>query len=250
MPQPIYPAPIPGLEPCWAVFEQDPVLYLDITEPIARGDGKLVDACPGGALVQLHTFDKPGQQPGYSMSAQDLPTALRFLEQLPQDVDFIMVHEDFYLPEIQARFHLDIGKPCYQAAYLGKPFHDQDTPFDVHPLTEAHLPTVLKYYDLEEPDYLAYLVQTGGMLGAFENGELLGFMGRHAEGSLGILEVLPQHRRRGVAQVLEKAMFDRELALGHVPFGQVFSENAPSLALQQRMGLTLSQGTLRWMLVL
>lgn len=250
MVQPIYPSPVPGLEPCWAVFERDPVLYLDITEPIARGDGKLVDACPGGALVQLHTFDKPGQKPGYTMSAQDLPTALRFLDRLPQGVDFIMVHEDFYLPEIKGRFHLDEGKPSYQAAYLGKPFCDRDPPFEVRPLTMEHLPTVLEHYDLEEPDYLAHLVQTGGMLGAFENGALLGFMGRHAEGSLGILEVLPQHRRRGVAQVLERAVFDRELALGHVPFGQVFCENSPSLALQQRMGLTLSKGTLRWMLVL
>lgn len=246
MERPIYSAPIPGLEPFWPIFTQDPVLYLDITEPVARRNGKLIDVCPTGALVQLRAFDKPG----YSMSARDLPTALRFLDQLPQGVDFIVVHEEFYLPEIEARFHLDAGKPTYQAAYLGRPFPDEESPFAIHPLTPEHLPIVLEHYDLETPDYLAHLVKTGGMLGAFENGKLLGFIGRHAEGSLGILEVFPQYRRRGVAQVLEKAMFNRELSLGHVPFGQVFAENAPSLTLQRHMGLTLSQGVLRWMLVL
>ena len=37
------------------------------------------------------------------------------------------------------------------------------------------------------------------MHGAFQKGELLGFIGMHSEGSVGMLEVLPQHRRKGAA---------------------------------------------------
>lgn len=246
----VYPAPVPGLESCWEVISRDPVRYLDLTEAVARGDGVLVDVCPTGALARLHTYDLPGQEPGYSMFAQDLPTARRMLAQLPAGVDYIIIHEDHYIPLIQERFHLDAGKPAYQTAYLKADIALPQAPFDVRALSMTHLPLVLANYHLETPDYLEYLVKTGEFLGAFEGDTLVGFMGRHAEGAMGLLEVLPPYRRRGIGRLLESHMIRRELALGHVPYGQVFSDNAPSLALQRDMGLTLSQETLRWMLVL
>ena len=42
-------------------------------------------------------------------------------------------------------------------------------------------------------------------------------------------------------------MINQELARGRIPFGQVVTDNAPSLALQRSLGMTLSEGTLYWL---
>ncbi|MCI9288136.1 MAG: hypothetical protein HFF23_01415 [Oscillospiraceae bacterium] len=41
-------------------------------------------------------------------------------------------------------------------------------------------------------------------------------------------------------------MIGLELSCGHVPYGQVFDGNDPSLALQRSLGMTRSMGRLYW----
>lgn len=74
----------------------------------------------------------------------------------------------------------------------------------------------------------------------------MAFIGRHAEGSIGLLEVLPQYRRRGLATLLQSYMIGLELSRGRVPYGQVFDGNDASLALQQSLGMSRSMGPLYW----
>ena len=102
-------------------------------------------------------------------------------------------------------------------------------------------------YKLEGEDYLRSLLERGQLFGGFLNDTMVGFAGRHAEGSIGLLEIFPPYRRQGFATVLERYMINQELALGHIPFGQVLTDNAPSLALQRSLGMTLSDGTLYWL---
>ena len=71
-------------------------------------------------------------------------------------------------------------------------------------------------------------------------------MGRHTEGTIGLLEVLPQYRRQGVATLLQRFMTNLELSRGHIPYGQVFEDNIPSLALQRSLGYRISDGLLYW----
>jgi GNAT superfamily N-acetyltransferase len=109
------------------------------------------------------------------------------------------------------------------------------------------LPQVADNYKLEGEDYLRSLLERGQLFGGFLDDTMIGFAGRHAEGSIGLLEIFPPYRRRGFASVLEQYLINRELALKHIPFGQVVTGNAPSLALQRSLGMTLSEGTLYWL---
>ena len=86
-----------------------------------------------------------------------------------------------------------------------------------------------------------------GMLGAFVAGEPAGFIATHIEGSMGMLEVLPQYRRRGIGEALLLAMTAFCLEQGKYPYGQVFTDNGPSLALQRKVGMTLSEELLFWL---
>ena len=86
-----------------------------------------------------------------------------------------------------------------------------------------------------------------GLLGAFVDGAPAGFVGFHDEGSIGMLEVLPEYRRRGLGEALEAGAVRLALSRGQYAFGQVETENAASLALQKKVGLELSDRELFWL---
>ena len=86
-----------------------------------------------------------------------------------------------------------------------------------------------------------------GMLGAFVDGKPAGFAGFHIEGAIGMLEVLPPYRRRGIGEALLRGVVSLALSRGQYAYGQVFTDNAPSLALQRKAGMAVSQEILFWL---
>lgn len=234
---------------CQEALNRDPVLYLDLTEAVRRGEGRLIAAMPRGALVSFRNYEKDGQELGFTMFAGDLETAKRLLAMLPSQPDFLTVHEDFYLDELEKRFGFDRLNPCWQVGYLRTMAPAApDCEAEIRQLEPSHLPAVVEHYAENGVDdgYLSGLIEQGELYGAFEGETLMAFIGRHAEGSIGLLEVLPQYRRRGLATLLQSYMIGLELSRGRVPYGQVFDGNDASLALQQSLGMSRSMGLLYW----
>ncbi len=239
------------LSVCQDIFSRDPVRYVDMTEAVRRGIGAVLHASPSAALVGIPSPDCPEVFDSYLMSCADMDAAHLLCGLLPDGGDsLIAAHEDFYLPLLQDRFGLGffLEGASFQAAYLGVgPCPIPESPLALRQLTVDDLPQVADNYKLEGEDYLRSLLERGQLFGGFLNDAMVGFAGRHAEGSIGLLEIFPPYRRRGFASVLERYMINQELARGRIPFGQVVTDNAPSLALQRSLGMTLSEGTLYWL---
>ena len=127
-----------------------------------------------------------------------------------------------------------------QAIYPGKePPRLQARPgLSVRPLTEADLNFVLENYH-NPGAYESHIRQRieEGMLGGMVDGALAGFAGIHQEGTMGLLEVLPQFRRRGLAEVLEVGLIAQQLHRGLLPYCHVRLGNTASEALQTKLGL-------------
>ena len=96
-------------------------------------------------------------------------------------------------------------------------------------------------------DYIQGTIDRG-MLGIFDGEALAGFVGVHDEGSLGMLEVLPPYRRRGYGLVLQLAIVRAALAQGRYAYGQVAEDNAASLALQRKAGMTVCPDKIYWLM--
>ena len=86
-----------------------------------------------------------------------------------------------------------------------------------------------------------------GMFGVFLKGEIAGFAGTHEERSMGLLEILPEYRRLGLAYALEAHLINHLLSQGRVPFCQVAIVNVASIRLQQKLGLTISDQVVYWL---
>ena len=203
---------------CQELFDRDPVRYIDMTEAVRRGIGTVLYASPSAALVDVPSPEQPNGFHTYLMCCAGLEEAQRLCGLLPSGGGFLLAaHEDFCVPLLKERFGatLFLEGASYQAAYLRtQPPVLQDCGLAIRQLDVSGLPQVAAHYQLEGEDYLRSLLERGQLFGGFLNGVMVGFAGRHAEGSIGLLEILPQYRRQGFATELERYMI--QIGRAHV----------------------------------
>ncbi len=137
---------------------------------------------------------------------------------------------------------------CVTAFYLKK-----EAPVISHPsiemrvLTEADLQFVLENY--HNPGSLEVHIRdriAAGMIGGLIDGNLAGFAGIHQEGAMGLLEVLPEFRRRGLAELLEAELIKACLNKGQLPYCHIRKGNTASMALQEKLGLSIDMHPVYW----
>lgn len=219
-------------------LSRDSLLHTDMTEALRRGLGEIAAATDRGVLVSADE--------GYCgmLSCADPETALRLLA--GKRFPLLAIHQAELETPLCRELGMESWMHCRQAVYLGKE-PPEETEEEIRPLGPEHLAFLQANYRHEDSEYLSWLLERQALFGAFRNGMLVGFVGKHAEGSMGLLEVLPAWRRQGVGESLERFMIARELERGFVPYCHVFSDNQASLALQRKLGLTLAEGSVIWL---
>ena len=221
----------------------DPACYEQLVQTIVRGYAGDVDAAEDGVLV-------------YSTRAEVTMLAWRTAERLEAMLDRvretgkdIALHgeaDEETVRRVKERFGLPHEQRISQYAYYG-PLPEADAGLDLRELTLGELDFVYENYGHASRDYLRARIADGVMLGAYVDGELAGFIGEHTEGAMGILHILPEHRREHLGLRLERAAIRRTMLQGLTPFCQVFDENDASHALQARLGLTRARGHATWL---
>lgn len=183
----------------------------------------------------------------YLMTARSPAAAERCFDRMP-DCKLLSGHELWYKEEAAARFGLTAEELiCYQAVWPDRtPPPEPEIP--LRPLEPGLTAWVYEHYSHRfcEADYIQDAIARG-MLGAFVADEPVGFVGTHPEGSIGILGTLPAYRRRGVGTALLRGAVRLALERGAIPYGQVEVGNAASLALQEKVGMTVPAQTLFWL---
>ena len=224
-------------------LSKDRLSHMDMLEVIRRGQADVIRAEESGVL--LH--DRPSGAWMLSASVEDMGE--RLLSEIPREEKelLFLVHQAFLRDSIARRFHRNLVNECIQAVYTRKRPPACAADFRVRPLVPQDADAVYEsYHAVHSRTYLLERIEAGEMFGIDENGRLAAFAGTHAEGSMGMLEVLPDHRRRGIGEALEACLIARQLEKGWVPFCQIFDGNEPSLRLQKKLGLKLASGRLYW----
>ena len=165
---------------------------------------------------------------------------------IDKERDALMVDSEELFKKVFARYGFEDKLECYQVAYYGDA-PKLDAKIDVRAAEKSDIPLIVENYHLVGEDEIAKIVGRRALFLGFLDGEPVGFVGEHLEGSMGLLYVLPEFRRRGFGEALEKFCIAKTIENGFVPFGQVEKDNFASLALQRKLGFTVSGKRIFWM---
>ena len=215
--------------------------YLGIDRVLKRGTGEIMEDQPGALLVRDTVSD------ACFLACESAATGLSMLDRhASRGINLLMV-SDAALGRIAfERYGFSEGFECFQVAYYGeRPV--VEPLLNVREADRHDLPRLTQCYHLISPEEMAMVVDRKSLLLGYVGDRLAGFIGEHLEGSMGLLYVLPEFRRRGLATALEKHYIARTMDRGFVPFGQVKKDNLESLMLQKKLGMTQSDNLTWWM---
>ena len=215
--------------------------YLGIDRILKRGTGEIMASCENAILVR----DKVSN--AYFLACEDEESGRIFLEQyIDQNCNLLMV-SNLNLGRIAfEKYGFSEKMECFQVAYYGVlPVIDTKILVRVAEMKDVSL--LIQTYDLISPEEMTEIVKRGNLLLGYYENQLVGFVGEHLEGSMGLLHIFPEFRRKGFATIIEKIYISKTLEKGFIPFGQVEKSNLKSLNLQKKIGMTQSDNLICWM---
>lgn len=219
----------------------DRLCHIDMIDCLERGGAQILLQEPEGLLL----YDQACQKYGLTARA---PAFVEKALGLCQPGRTLVCHQDWLLEEAAQTLGLE-RMDFYHGVYdLPAPPPRRGPEPEIRPLDPGWLDQVSPhYYNDSNREYLGRVMAKGELFGALIEGELAGFIGCHEEGTYGILEVLPQFRRRGIGYALERHIIGWLLAQGRTPYCQIAVDNKASIALQNRLGLSLSEQPVHWL---
>ena len=158
----------------------------------------------------------------------------------------IVCTQEFVKDILEQNFEIKPGMKCKQACYtrnVSLPVRFKD----IRLLGTEFLEFVSNNYQLCSKEYLRMRLEAGALLGAFAEEKLIGFIGTHAEGSMGMLFVKEEYRRQGVATALESYLINQHLYREEIPYCQITDGNECSVKLQEKLGLYFYEDNLWWL---
>ncbi len=223
-----------------AWLERDRLHHMDMTEPLRFGEAEVLAQGPQGVLVNLDGV--------LMLSAESEAGALALCRAVPR-IENLLNHQAEYSPALMQAFGLHQVTTYYQVARFSRqPLDAGAADVQIRPIGVEQLAFVQAHYKVPMPaEYLRERLASGVMAGAFAGGEIVGFAGEHDEGTLGMLEVLPAFRRRGVGRALAAHIVNRRLAAGKLSYGQVAVGNEASLAMQRSLGFEVGNRPVAWL---
>ena len=213
----------------------------DVLEALRRKTGRILYADSGDFLV-YETVSGANY-----MNAATSSVAAHMLE-LVENGNLFSIRQKEYVEIIEKIFPVKYRIKCMQAHYAkNTPAYIPEIPFEIVRLNPSHIPIIKSHYkEVTSEGYIEGRINEG-MFGVVHENELAGFIGKHDEGSIGLLHILPAYRRMNLGAALTAFMVNRALELGEIPFSQVTLGNDASLALHKKIGFSISNEYLYWL---
>lgn len=212
----------------------------DMAEILRLGTGKLLYDGEDGAILL---------SPDGTMLTSDVQSGERLCSLIrtlcPALPEVFSLKNECAAEILLREFSLHASTRCTQWVY-----EKSEPPFpaaaEIRPLTMAHAAFAASVYHDGDGSYIRDRIGHGALWGVFEEEQLAGFAGFHAEGSMGMLEILPPFRCHGYAMQLEAFLIAAALKAGRIPYCHVIDGNEASLRLQQKLGLTCAELPAIW----
>ena len=212
---------------------------IHMMECLARGNGEILYA-QGEDIAVYH------RDSGTCMvKASSLEGGKRILDCCPDNIGWYVISQEYMRVLLKEQGYKEFCE-CHQFLYTERePLSVSHK--DIRRLGLECLEYICSHYDKGSSAYVRDRLFAGVMYGAFVENQLVGFIGIHDEGSLGMLYVEEPYRGRGIAASLEAYGANRMLERGWIPYGHVIAGNETSMRLQERLGFYQAKDTFWWM---
>lgn len=231
-------------------FFADRLLFTDMSEILRLGAGELLFAGDSGVLLREKSVNT------YLLAAKTEKDAETLLSRIDgtafeRGSGFLVAHGEGARRAAYACLPVGEETACYQAVYSSKAPVPVSGRLELRPPDSTTKEIIKREYRRESPETLDMLCDSGKILCGFErtSGEFVGFIGRHPEGSMGLLLVFPPYRRRGYGEELEASMINLLLSEGLVPYAHIVEDNDVSLRLQKKLGFGFADEKVYWLSV-
>lgn len=222
---------------------QEKLWHIDMLEALRRGRGEVI--CFEGRTVLVRRNDEPAS---YLLTSEGPDAAEAAFAGVPSPW-CVMSRGPGVSERMVERFGLERVLTCTNAAYLKTERPGWNCPgLVIRPFRVEELPAFRAHYSREDEDQAREHIQRGELFAAEYEGRLAGFIGLHADGSMGLLQVFPEYRKLGIGRAIEIFLINFCLDRGWIPYGQVRCDNEQSFSLQAHLGLTVDRTkTLCWL---
>ncbi len=179
----------------------------------------------------------------YMIHAADESGARELLSKVPEDAMLITTQE-FVRELLEKEFGKTGFCKCSQAVCTRKeafPVRYKN----IRQLDITYLDYIMENYSSSE-EHMKERLNAGVMYGAFEEDRIIGFIGMHNEGSMGMLFVEEEYRKKGIGASLESYLINLQISNGLTPYCHIIEGNDKSLALQEKLGLYVADTPLWW----
>lgn len=176
--------------------------------------------------------------------AADETAAKIISELIPKTVALVSVHGDV-LKSVLTSGNFVVKDDCFQFEYYGNVLKLPESKFFVRKLCVSDFYKIKAFYDDE--NYIKKLLEKGVFYGAFDGENLIGAIGEHERGTIGLLYVNPKYRRMGVAKLLSELKINEALRVQKTPVLHVVSGNIASYNLQKKVGYEVLPDKTYWL---
>ena len=224
-------------------LNQNRLMNIDMIEAIRRGRAEVLYAAPDAVLLFTRGWL-------HLLACDTLEAGKAALAHCKQPLDGIVAHspvarDAVWTAHPEYRAHCNA---CWQGMYTKKTLLPVEPTCEIRPFPKDRIPFILTHYGtVNDPRYFEERIESGEMFAAYVRENLVGFIGFHDDGSMGMLEVLPEYRHLHIGSALESYLLNESLLRGWTPYCQIFVGNIPSVRLQRRLGLIVSEEELYWM---
>ena len=183
----------------------------------------------------------------YMLAFKDEKIAEQLLNQIDK-CSMLAIHNDKYINIINQKWRLNKEIVAYQYGYLKKYVRIINHPIvEIKEIGREYFEFIKENYSTPiEEAYLLERIDANVFVGAFIEKQIVGFAGRHIEGTIGFVEVIKEYRRLGIAQALEQYLMQKLIAENEIIYLQVEVDNYPSMRLHEKLGYERSDDIITW----
>ena len=222
-------------------LNNDYLLHISIFEVLKNNNYQIYYQDKDGILL----FDRISNC--YFLSINNLELGIKLLKKI--NYKMIFLHQKFMYDYIKEKEKNTFKEEliCFQEVYEKKEKVKIAHNLEIKNLILNDLDIVVNNYDKLSKDDLKKIIKLNNLFGGYLNNKLVGFIGIHFEGSIGLLRIFKEYQGLGYAKELEGYMINYQLERKKTPFCQIEVDNYKSLNLQKSLGYTKSNDKIYWL---